>query len=395
MQIGIVGKPNVGKSTMFGAATMAPVEIADYPFTTIDPNKGVGYVRYPCPCRELGVQCDPHNSLCINGTRMIPVDLLDVAGLVPDAWQGRGLGNKFLDDLRQADALVNVVDASGSTNIEGVSGRPGQFDPSDDVMFLRHEIDCWMREILKDGLGKIARAAKMKGSKPEEVLAERLAGLKVTEGQIKSALEKVPLPDDPTQWDDERLLALCAEIRRASKPMIIAMNKADIAPAENLEKLSGFGEEAVPTMAEAELALRRAEKSGIIQYVPGDEKFRIKEGSPLSDVQRRALDRMATNMGKYGGTGVQRCLEDAVFKTLGYIPVFPVEDENRLADHSGRVLPDCHLVPGGSTAKDLAYRIHTDLGDRFIRAVNARTKRTVGADYVLQPGDIIRIIASK
>ncbi|WP_235584932.1 redox-regulated ATPase YchF [Candidatus Methanomethylophilus sp. 1R26] len=386
MQIGIVGKPNVGKSTMFGAATMAPVEIANYPFTTIEPNKGVGYVRYPCPCKELGITCNPHNSLCINGTRMIPVDLLDVAGLVPDAWQGKGLGNKFLDDLRQADALINVVDASGSTNIEGIPGKPGEFDPTEDVTFLRHEIDCWMREIIKDGLGKIARQAKMNGSKPEEVLADRLAGLKVTEGQIKAALEKAPLPSDPTLWDDESLLKVCSEIRKASKPMIIAMNKADIAPKENLDKLSGLGEESVPTMAETELALKKAEKAGIIEYTPGDPTFRIKEGAKLNDAQRKALEYMKENMEKYGGTGIQKCLEDAVYKTLDYIPVFPVQDESKLCDQFGRVLPDCHLVPRGSTAKDLAYRIHTDLGDKFIRAVNCRTHRTVAPTTCWSPG---------
>ena len=395
MQIGIVGKPNVGKSTMFGAATMAPVEIANYPFTTIEPNKGVGYVRYPCPCKELGVTCNPHNSLCINGTRMIPVELLDVAGLVPDAWQGKGLGNKFLDDLRQADALINVVDVSGSTNIEGIPGKVGEFDPTEDVTFLRHEIDCWMREIIKDGLGKIARQAKMNGSKPETILAERLNGLKITEGQIKAALDKAPLPADPTAWDDESLLKLCGEIRKISKPMIIAMNKADIAPEKNLEAVSSLGDKAVPTMAETELALKKADKGGIVEYLPGEKTFKIKEGINMNEAQKKALEYMRENMEKYGGTGIQTCLEDAVYETLDYIPVFPVEDEGKLCDHFGRVLPDCHLVPRGSTARDLAYRIHTDLGDKFIRAVNCRTKRTVGADYVLEPGDIIRIVANK
>lgn len=374
---------------------MAPVEIANYPFTTIQPNKGVGYVRFPCPCKSLGVTCNPHNSLCLNGTRMIPVDLLDVAGLVPDAWQGKGLGNKFLDDLRQADAFVNVVDASGGTNIEGEPGKVGQYDPTEDVTFLRHEIDCWMREILKDGLGKIARQAKMLGSKPETILAERLTGLKVTEDQIKRALEKAPLPADPTTWTDDQLLALCTEVRRISKPMIIAMNKADIAPDENFAKLQALGDQTVATMAETELALKKAAKAGIVEYTPGDETFKVKDGVKLNEGQQKALEYMAANMKKHHGTGVQQCLEDAIFKTLDYIPVFPVEDENKYTDHFGRVLPDCFLVPRGTTAREFAYRIHTDLGNKFIRAVNAKTKRTVGADYVLEPGDIIRIVANK
>jgi hypothetical protein len=395
MQIGIVGKPNVGKSTFFGAATMAPVEIANYPFTTIEPNKGVAYVRTSCPCKELGVQCTPHNSLCVNGTRMVPVELLDVAGLVPGAWDGKGLGNKFLDDLRQADALVNVVDASGSTDLEGNPGDPGTYDPTEDVKFLRKEIEYWMREIIKNGLGRIARQAKMQGTKQEVILEERLAGLNITEAQIKEALKHVELPADPTQWDDDILLDLCTEIRAISKPMIIAMNKADLASEENISKLKEMGDMTVPTLAETELALKKAAAAGLIEYNAGDAEFKIKEGVKINEGQKKALEYMAENMKKYGGTGIQTCIETGVFKVLDYIAVYPVEDETKYTDHFGRVLPDCFLVPRGFTAKDLAYRVHSDLGDKFIRAVNAKTKRTVGADYILQDGDVIRIVANK
>ena len=111
--VGVVGKPNVGKSTFFSAATLAHVAIANYPFTTIKPNRGMGYVRTPCVCQEFNVTDTPGNSTCINRIRLVPVELVDCAGLVPGAWQGRGLGNQFLDEIRQADALIHIVDAVG------------------------------------------------------------------------------------------------------------------------------------------------------------------------------------------------------------------------------------------------------------------------------------------
>lgn len=395
MLIGIVGKPNVGKSTFFGAATMASVEIANYPFTTIEPNKGVGYVRSVCPCKELGVECTPHNSTCKDGVRWIPVELLDVAGLVPDAWDGKGLGNKFLDDLRQADALINVIDVSGSTDIEGNSVDIGTHDPVEDITFLQKEIDRWMLEIIKNGLSRIARQAKMQGTKPEVVLADRLAGLKVTEGQIKEAIKVTELSTDPSTWSDDILLPFCTRLREIGRPMMVAMNKSDIAPAKCIDRVKEFADPGVPTMAETELALKKAASGGLIDYEPGDETFAVKDGVQINEAQKKALDFMKEKISMHKGTGVQDCLETAAFDLLDQITVYPVEDENKFTDHFGRVLPDAFLMKRGSTAKDLAYRVHTDLGDKFIRGVNAKTKRTVGADYILQDGDVIRIVADK
>lgn len=395
MLIGIVGKPNVGKSTFFAAATMAPVEIANYPFTTIDPNKGVGYVRSVCPCKELGVECNPNNSSCEDGVRWIHVELLDVAGLVPDAWDGKGLGNRFLDDLRQADALINVIDVSGSTDIEGNTVDLGSHDPVNDITFLQKEIDRWMLEIIKNGLSRIARQAKMQGTKPEAVLADRLAGLKVSEGQIKEAVRVVELSEDPLTWEDDALLSFCAKLREISRPVVVAMNKADISPENCITRVKEFTDTAIPTLAETELALKKAASAGLIDYSPGNESFSIKDGAQVNEAQRKALNFMEEKISMYGGTGVQECLEFATFNMLDQITVYPVEDESKFTDNFGKVLPDVFLMRRGSTARDLAFKVHTDLGEKFIRAVNAKTKRTVGADYILQEGDIIRIVADK
>jgi ribosome-binding ATPase YchF (GTP1/OBG family) len=177
--------------------------------------------------------------------------------------------------------------------------------------------------------------------------------------------------------------------------MIVAMNKADVAPDGNIERVSAACSIAVPTMAETELALKKADKAGLLRYIPGDPGFQIKDGAKLNDGQKKALEYMQHNMERFEGTGLQRCLETAAYQLLDLITVFPVEDENKYTDHDGRVLPDAFLVPRGSTAKQLAYRVHTDLGDNFIRAVNAKTKRTVGHDYVLQDGDVIKIVSRR
>ncbi|MEM3722522.1 MAG: GTPase, partial [Candidatus Bathyarchaeia archaeon] len=236
--LGIVGKPNVGKSTFFSAATLAPAEIANYPFTTIKPNRGVGYVRTPCVCKEFNVKDTPVNSICIEGERLIPVEFIDCAGLVPGAWQGRGLGNQFLDEIRKADVLIHVVDASGGTDSEGRICKPGEHDPLEDVKFLEHEITMWIANMLKKDWPRIARTAESASKDLLSILEERLSGLAIKRAHIFEAVRRTGLnADKPTAWSEEDFLRFIDTLRQIAKPMLIAANKMDIPTAEeNFEK---------------------------------------------------------------------------------------------------------------------------------------------------------------
>lgn len=395
MQLGIVGKPNVGKSTFFNAATKAHAEIANYPFTTIEANRGVMFIRKPCPCRELHVTCTPHNARCIDGIRFVPIEALDVAGLVPDAHKGRGLGNKFLDDLRQAHALIHIVDASGSTDAEGTPVAVGSHDPREDIKFLEREIDFWLFGIIKKTWELNARKTELEGKKIEKMLAEQLTGLGIKEDHITAAIRKLNLDKDrPALWNDSDLMRFTTFLRELSKPMIIALNKSDKAPEAMMTSLLEMpGYHMIPTSAESELALANALDHGVIDYVPGAKSFTVKNPEALSPKQKQALDYIQLHvLGKYGSTGVHQCIDEAV-RMLDLIVVYPVSDEHKLTDKEGRVLPDAFLVPKGTTAKELAYRVHTDLGDHFIRAIDARAHRVVGADHPVKDGDIISIIA--
>ncbi len=394
MLIGVVGKPNAGKSTFFAAATLAPAEIAPYPFTTIKPNRGIAYVTRDCPHPEIGAECNPGNAPCSQGTRLVPVNLLDVAGLVPEAHKGRGLGNRFLDDLRQASAFIHIVDASGSTDSEGNVIAVGEHDSTEDVRFLEEELSFWIVGILSRGWEKMSRRVEIEGQSLEKLLAERLAGLGLREVQIHAALRKAALGERPRGWKEEDLLKLARELRRAGKPMVLAANKADVAPKEHLEKLLNMdGYISIPTCSECELALRRASKSGLVEYVPGAQDFSVKDEESLTEAQMGALNKVAAHLEMFGSTGVQGCIEKLVYEVLGLIVAYPVEDETHWTDKDGNVLPDAYLMPPGSVARDLAYKVHTDLGDNFIRAINARTKRVVGHDYELQDGDVIKIVS--
>lgn len=385
--LALAGKPNCGKSTFFKSLTLANVEIANYPFTTIDANKGVAYVRSPCPCKELGLD---NCTSCVDGVRFIPVELLDVAGLVPDAHLGRGLGNQFLDNLREADGIIQVVDASGSTDAEGNPVDIGTRDPREDVEFLRYEFAMWMAGIVDKHLAKLVRQAQGKEAVLIDLLAGALAGLRINAIQIREAVDETGI--NLAKATPEEIEQMCEVLLRVSKPMIIAANKADQASEATLASLKELG--AVPTIAAGELALKSAAQAKILRYLPGDGTFAPIEGAKLSAPQLKALTMIAENMKKFGGTGVQEALNTLVFEEIGMIVVYPVEDDNKCCNAKGVVLPDAFLMPKGSTPKDLAFRVHTDIGNGFLYAVDARTKMRIKDSTELKSGDVIRIVST-
>jgi ribosome-binding ATPase YchF (GTP1/OBG family) len=396
MEAGVVGKPNVGKSTFFAAATLQNVQIANYPFTTIKPNRGAAYVRAPCPHTVLGRPCNPVNSACDGGTRLIPVELIDVAGLVKGAHTGRGQGNQFLDDLRQAAVLVHVVDAAGATDADGNMAPPGSHDPVEDLRFLEEEVHHWLAAVLSKGWERTHRLIELEGKKTEEAVHEKVAGLGFTRNQTIAALRECALPAKPSAWKEGEFLKLAGALQRLGKPIIVAANKCDLVSKDAVERLKeAYGPEVFPVAAEMELALRRADKAGVLRYTVGAATFETKDPGKLSPAQAKALDRIRDFLVKWQTTGVQRILEHAVFERLKLIPVYPVEDEGKWTDKDGNVLPHAHLVPEGATARDLAYKVHTDLGQHFIRGIDAKTRRVVGADHKLQAGDVVKIVAAK
>lgn len=397
LELGLVGKPNTGKTTFFNAATLANAPVASYPFTTIDANIGVTYVRSPCPCRDFRVTCNPQNSKCLNGVRYVPVRVIDVAGLVEGAHMGKGLGNRFLDNLRMASALIHVIDAAGSTDAQGRPCPPGTHDPLKDIDFLEVEIAAWLRGLLRKDWPKLARRAKYEGLDLVKEIAKHMSGLGIKEHHIAQAFRAAYVDrSNPEEWTDDDLLRFVDEVRKVSKPIMIAANKADIPEAEsNIERLRQRGYTVVPTCSEAELILRRANEKGLVRYEPGSSDFEVLKPEEMDERQRRAMEMIRGLLKKWGSTGIQQVVDKAVYEHLNLIVVYPVDDENKLTDKKGNVLPDAYLVPRGTTAREFAYTIHTELGESFIHAIDARTKRRLGEDYELKDRDVIRIVAAR
>jgi ribosome-binding ATPase YchF (GTP1/OBG family) len=390
LSLALAGKPNAGKSTLFKAATMTEVDVANYPFTTVDPNRGVSYVRTDCPCLDREERCgDEH---CHDGKRYVPIELLDVAGLVPGAHEGRGLGNQFLDELTTADVILNVVDASGGTNAEGEPIEVGDHDPVEDVDFVASEIERWLAGIVERNWETVERGSRAPDFSIDDALMELLSGVGASEPAIAATFRALDYPSDPREWTDDDRLALAREIRARTKPLVIVANKADVAPTGNLDRLAAAAERAIPATADGELALRRGAEAGVIEYDPGDSEFSIV--GDLSTSQRAGLETVEEVVETHGGTGVQRALNEAVYDLLDFITVYPVQNESKWTDGQGNVLPDAFLVPRGSTPRDLAFAVHSDIGEGYLHAVDARSDREIGDDHELTEGDVVKIVST-
>ncbi len=386
MLIGIIGAPNKGKSTIFSALTMNEVQIADYAFTTVKPNLGVAYARKRCVETELNTKCMPRNGLCKNGMRMLPVNMIDVAGLVPGAHLGKGMGNQFLNDLAGADLLMQVVDLSGETGIDGTAAESA--DPSEDVLMVRKELTEWLAGIIERHMRQLSKNA-------DAVLGIHgiISGFKATPGQIKQAIDSASLTSGSINWNKEECLRFAEKLLALCKPMMIAANKMDKADEKKLAELRGKlkGYEIVACSGAIELAIRKAEKAGLLAY---DMETRAMErrGSPNAE-QARAISSIENYVKAHGGTGISGLLQTAVFSVLKKITVYPVEDEGRFTDHFGNVLPDAVLMDNGSTTLQLAERIHTDIAKGMKYGIDARSKLRIPKDYILKDDDVIKIVS--
>ena len=393
MQIGLLGKANVGKSTFFSAATETPVQIGDFPFTTIQPNVGIAYVSTTCACKHFKI--NHNNPLCISGIRFVPIKLIDVAGLVPGAHEGKGLGNQFLDDARQADVLLHVVDISGSTDIQGQHVNVGTHDPREDIKFVEEEFDYWFKQILEREWHKLSRDIEKKSTKLVDGITDRFSGLGVKEHHVHEALQSLDLMiKKPTEWNDSDITKFAQILRKKTKPMLIAANKADLCQDLEITNDIHRNREIVNCSAETELILKKAAKAKLIDYIPGNEKFVTNKNVDMSTQQKEALTFVENIMSKLNSTGIQTALNSAAFRVLKLMVVFPVEDETKLSNKDGQVLPDAKLLPEDATAKNLAETIHQDIAKGFLFAIDAKTKQRIGADHPLKNGDVIKIVSS-
>ncbi len=398
IKIGLIGKTNTGKTTFFNAATLSGGEISTYPFTTKKPEHGTGNAITPCVHTEFNVPDNPQNSKCVDGWRFIPIELIDLPGLIKGAWAGKGLGNQFLSVATQSDALLHIVDVSGGVDSAGRITEIGQGDPIADVSDIEEELTMWYQKLLEGNRDKIS---KLVNSEIEPVVAitDVFRGIGVKESHVKEAMRVTGLEDkhfDNFDMIDSKKFS--AHLRKISKPTLIVANKIDLAGADkNFDRLreKHIDTIIIPASADSELSLRRAEQKRLIKYIPGSEQFEILHQEELNKKQLEALEFITKGiLGEYMRTGVQFAINVTVFKLLKMNSVYPVADPEKLSDKKGHVLPDLILLKDGSTIEDLAKEIHSDLTKGLLYAKDVRYGVRLPTNYQLRDRDIVSLVSA-
>ena len=398
IKIGLIGKTNTGKTTFFNSSTLSSDEISTYPFTTKKSSTSTGYAITLCVHPEFNVIDNPNNSRCEDGWRYIPIELIDLPGLIKDAWKGKGLGNQFLSIASQSDALLHVVDASGSIDATGKITETGSGDPVSDFADIEEELNMWYQKILEGNRDRLQKIIKS-GDDHVDALTELYQGVGVKRNHVKEALKTSGLEEkDIENYDMQDSKKFASYLRKISKPTLIVANKIDVKGADkNFERLRERYNDmiVIPASADSELTLRRAEQKNLIKYSPGSEKFDILQTNELNQKQKEALNFIQSDiMGEYMRTGVQFAINVTVFKLLKMNSVYPVASPEKLSDKKGRVLPDLVLLKDGATVTDLAKEIHSDLTKGLLYAKDLRYNLRVPTNYQLRDRDVICLISA-
>lgn len=359
MKLGIVGLPNVGKSTLFNSLTKAGAESANYPFCTIDPNVGV----VPVPDERLEVLSKMHHS-----AKTVPavIEFVDIAGLVKGASNGEGLGNQFLANIREVDAIVHVVRCFEDSNIVHVDGS---IDPLRDIETINLELVFSDLEILERRLAKSAKAAKADKKVAGEVEMLNRLKLFLEEGNLAKNFEFYN--EDEEAWFDEYNLL-------TAKPVIYAANVEESDLADNGETNAWVAD--VRKFAgdeDSEVFVICAQIEQEIAELEEDEKKMFLEELGLSE------------------SGLEKLIR-ASYRILGLISYLTTGEQETKA----------WTIVRGTKAPQAAGKIHTDFERGFIRAEvvsyenlvenggynGAKEKglvRSEGKEYVVQDGDVV------
>ena len=398
IKIGLIGKTNTGKTTFFNSATLSSEEISSYPFTTKSPVSGVAHAITLCVHPEFKIQDNPNNSKCLDGWRYIPIELIDLPGLIKDAWKGKGLGNQFLSIAAQSDALLHVVDASGGIDSTGKITEVGTGDPISDFADIEEELIMWYHKILEGNRDKISKLIKT-GTDISDALTDLYRGIGVTKIHVKETFHATNLEEK--DFDDFNMVdtkKFASYLRKISKPTLIVANKVDVEGADkNFARLRERYNDSIviPVSGDSEFVLRRAEQKGLIKYSPGSETFEIIKSDELNEKQNNALNFIKQGiMGEYMRTGVQFAINVAVFKLLKMNSIYPVADEKNLSDKKGRILPDLILLKDGATINDLAKEIHSDLTKGLLYGKDLRYNLRLPTDYQLRDRDVVSLVSA-